>query len=146
MPIGHEDAECRRHPLYTRCPTDIQEVCRHGTCQLDKVHGRHRQAGPIHHTPHLAIQLDVAQVVLGRLGLQRLLFVVVSQFLIPRMAEQGVVIEVDLRVERKDIATCCHCKRVDLGQRGVAADKRRIQPPYELRPRLGRGAAQAKTV
>src|SRR5262249_28396120 len=42
---------------------DIKKVCGHAAGVLDDVHGRHGEAGAVHHAADAAIELDVVQAV-----------------------------------------------------------------------------------
>ncbi len=49
--------------LGLRCvATNIQEICRCATTELDDIHGGHCKAGSIHHTSNFTIQSNVVQV------------------------------------------------------------------------------------
>ena len=47
--------------------TNIQEVGRGASVQLDDVHGGHGQPGAVHHAPNVAVQGDVVEVEVGGL-------------------------------------------------------------------------------
>src|SRR3569623_881713 len=50
---------------------DVEEVGRERAVQLDDVHRRHGEAGAVDHTADVSVELDVGEVVLGRLDLHR---------------------------------------------------------------------------
>ena len=83
---------------------DVEEVGRRPAIQLDDIHRRHGEAGAVHHAADTAVQLDVVQLVLGGLQLGRILLVLVTQIGNIGVAEQGVVVEVHLGVERDHVA------------------------------------------
>ena len=93
----------------------------------DYVHGGHRQAGAVHHAAHAAVQLDVADAVLGRLGLERVVLRGVVQFAQVGVAEQGVVVEVDLGVGGEHPAVTGDGEGVDLDQRAVAVAENSVE-------------------
>src|SRR5215213_3650825 len=72
--------------------------------QLDDVHRRHREPRAVDHAGDVAVELDVVEVELRRLDLQRLLLVQVAQGVEVRVAEHRVVVEGDLGVEREEAA------------------------------------------
>src|SRR5690606_25245691 len=69
--IRKDDAQGSGHALCGRVATDIQEVSRLTTVELNDVHGGHGQPSAVHHTANFAIQLDVAQTIGPRLTLSR---------------------------------------------------------------------------
>ena len=72
--------------------------------ELDGVHGRHGEPGAVHQAADVAVELDVVQVELRRLDLRRVLLVQVAHRDDLGMAEERVVVEVQLRVERDHAA------------------------------------------
>ena len=60
--------------------------------------------GAVHHAADVAVELDVVEVELRRLDLERVLLVEVAELLDVGVPEEGVVVEVHLRVEREDVA------------------------------------------
>ena len=96
--------ERRLHLLGVGAAADVEEVGRLAAGGLDDVHRRHREAGAVHHAADVAVERDVAEVVLRRLGLARVLLVRVAQLAQVGVAEERVVVEVDLGVERDQVA------------------------------------------
>ncbi len=94
---------------------------------LDDVHRAHRQPGTVHQTADLAVELDVRQPVLARLGLGRALFVEVTHLGQIAVSEERVVVEVDLAVERHEAAIAGDDQRIDLGQGGIGVDVGLVQ-------------------
>ncbi len=117
--VAQQDFKRVRDLFGIRAAAHIQEVRRHAAGVLDDVHGRHRQAGAIHHAADVAVELDVVQVVFRRLDFERIFFRDVAQFAQVGMAEQGVVVEVHLGIEREQATIGCRDERIDLDQRGV---------------------------
>ena len=68
----------------------------------------------------------------GGFQLGRILLVLVAQFLDVLVAEQRVVVEVHLGVERDDVAGAGDHQRVDLDQRGVEIGERLVEGEHEL--------------
>ena len=86
---------------------------------LDDVHGGHGEARAVHHAGDGAVQLDVVQAELRGFHFQRVFFVQVAQFEQILVAEQRVVVEIDLGVERVNLAVLGEDERIDFGERGV---------------------------
>ena len=82
--------------------------------QLDEVHRAHRQAGAVDQAADVAVELDVAQAGLAGADFGRLFFGQVAQLGQVRVAEQGVVVEGHLGVEREQLARAGHDQRIDL--------------------------------
>ena len=87
--------------LLRRRAADVEEVGRLRAVELDDVHRRHRQAGAVDHAADLAVELDVVEVELRGLDLERVLLVEVAHLDDVLVAEEGVVVEVHLGVERQ---------------------------------------------
>ena len=105
LTLGSEqDAEGVGDALDVGAAADVEEVGRLAAGELDDVHGRHRQAGAVDHAADVAVELDVVEVELRGLDLERVLLVEVAQRGEVRVAEEGVVVEVHLGVERQDAA------------------------------------------
>ena len=120
--VGEQDAEGVLDLLGARAAAHVEEVGGRAAGQLDDVHGGHGEAGPVHHAADVAaLELDVVQAVLRGLDLERLLLVEVAQLHELGVAEEGVVVEVDLGVEGEDVARLRDQERVDLDERGVRA-------------------------
>ena len=100
-------------------PPTSRKLAGAAAIELDDVHRRHGEAGAVHHAADLAVELDVVEVVLGGLELGRILLVLVAQLLDVLVAEQRVVVEVHLGIERDDVARAGDDQRIDLDQRAV---------------------------
>ena len=111
---------------------DVEEVGGLHAVELDDVHGRHGEAGAVDHAADLAVELDVVEVVLGGLDLGGVLLLDVAQLLHVLVAEEGVVVEVDLGVEAHDLAGLGHHQRVDLQQRHVLLDEGLVELADQL--------------
>ena len=106
--------------LLLRCAAaHVQKIRRAAACVLNNVHRRHRQARAVHHARNRAVELDVVQRVLARLHFQRIFFGNVAQRLDVGVAEQRVVVEGDLGVEREQLAVGRRDEGIDLDQRRV---------------------------
>ena len=76
---------------------DVEEV--RGRCRrrvLDDVHRRHREAGAVDEAADVAVERDVGEAGVLGLELDRIFLVDVAQLVPLRVAELGVVVEVDL--------------------------------------------------
>src|SRR5262249_33829841 len=98
---------------------DVQEVGGFATAQLDHIHGRHGQTGPVDHTTYVPIQLDKIQIVLAGFDFRRIFLADIPQRLQVRMTHQGIVIEVHLTVDRDDLLVAGLEQRVDLEHRTI---------------------------
>ena len=131
--VRHQDLERVPDLLRVGAAADVEEVRRLAAGQLDDVHRRHREAGAVDHAADVAIELDVVQGELRRLDLERIFFVEIAQLLDVGVAEERVVVEVHLRVEREQVAVFGDDQRIDLEQRGVGGDERLVERGHQLR-------------
>ena len=69
---------------------------------LDDVHGRHGEAGAVDHAADGAVELDVVEAELGGFHFERVLFVQIASSDEVFVPVEGVVVEVDLGIERDD--------------------------------------------
>ena len=102
--VAEQNFEGVRDLLSIRSAAYIEKVCRHASRVFDDVHGGHGEPGAIHHAAHAAIELDVVQAVLRGFDLEWIFFCYVAQFANIRMAEERVVIEGELGIEREEAA------------------------------------------
>ena len=121
-----------RHLLGIGATTDVQKISRHAARVLNDVHGRHRQAGAVHHAADISVELDVIQAVFRGLDFERVLFRDVAQFFQFGTAEEAVVVEVHLRVEREQASIAARDEWIDLHQRGVGFLERVVQTGHEF--------------
>jgi hypothetical protein len=117
--VLQHDLEGFGHLLRGGAAAHVQEVGRLGAEQLDGVHGGHGQAGAVHQAADVAVQRDVGQVELAGFDFGRVFFVEVAQGHDLGVAEQRVAVEVELGVQRGDVALAVAVERVDLDQRRV---------------------------
>ena len=101
----------------------VEEVRRLAARVLDDVQRAHDQAGAVAEDADVAVELDVGEVPLAGHLLLRVLVGHVAQRRVVRMAEQRVVVERDLGVERRDLAVGGDDQRVDLDERRVLGDE-----------------------
>ena len=139
-----QDAEPFEHLVLVGAAADVEEVGRLAAVVLDQVHRAHRQPGAVDQAGDVAVQADVAQAALAGPQLGRVFFGRVEQGGDVGVAEQGVVVEVELAVERQHVAAGRDDQRVDLGERGVGVDEELDEVLEERRPLLGRIAGEAE--
>ncbi len=118
--IRQNQLERRRDALLGGAAAHIQEIRRLAAVQLNQVHGRHGQAGAIHHAGDIAVERHIVEFVLRRLALHGILLRVIAhrgQILVPK---QRVVFDVDLGIQGQKIAVRGDDQRIDLHQAGIA--------------------------
>ena len=87
---------------------------------------------PFTETADVAVERDVRQVELRGLDLGGILLVEIAHGDDLGMAEQRVVVEIQLGVERQHLAVAGEDQRIDLGERGIAFDEGPVQAVHEL--------------
>ena len=109
---------------------DVEKIRRLGAVQLDDVHRRHRQARAVDQTADVAVEGDVVQVRLLGADVQRLFLRLICHRDDVVVAEQRVVVEVELGIDRQQLAVLGDHQRIDLGQRRIGLHERlgEIQP------------------
>src|SRR3954454_5804643 len=122
--VGQDDVQPVAHDLGRGATADVEEVGRLDAAELlpgvgDDVQGAHDQAGTVADDAHLALELDVVEVLLLGARLERVGGGGVLEGGVRLLPERGVLVEGDLRVERENRAVGGPGQRVDLDQRGV---------------------------
>ena len=131
--------------LFLSCPAaHIQKVRGRAAGVLNNVHRRHGQARAVHHAGNGAIQLDVVERVLARFHFQRIFLGRIAQRLDVRMAEERVVVKVDLRVEGEQLVVLGGDEGIDFDQRGVRIDDRLVQALEEAHRLINLRGLQAQ--
>ena len=140
--VVEDDVEAVGHHLGRGAAADVEEVRRLDAAVLlagvgDDVERGHDQPGAVADDADLAVELDVVEVLLLGLLLERVggLRRRRSSALLG-LAEVGVVVEGDLAVERDDAAVADLGQRVDLDQRRVGADEGLPQLDQDVGDRL----------
>ena len=122
--------------LLVRAAADVEEVRRRdavaGTEVLDDVHRRHRQARAVDQAADVAVERYVVEARGLGLELDGVLFVAVLDVLPLGVAKFSVIVEVDLRVERDDVALLGDDKRIDLAERTVLARHQLVEGAHQL--------------
>src|SRR3984957_18881721 len=67
--IGGDDLERRGDLGLVGAAAYVEEVRRRHSVKLDDVHGGHREAGAVDHTPDVAVERDIVEIVFGSLDL-----------------------------------------------------------------------------
>jgi succinyl-CoA synthetase beta subunit len=114
--VADDDLEGLGHFFLGGAAAHVQEVGRLAAIELDDVHRRHGQAGPIDHAADLAIQLDVGEVVFAGFDFRRVFLVQVAQRLHVLVAVERVVVEVQLSIQRQHIAGDGRHERIDFDE------------------------------
>ncbi len=122
--VGEQDLKGVLDLLLGCAAAYVEEVGRAAAGVLNDVHGRHGQARAVDHAGDGAVELDVVERVLAGFDFERVFFGGVAQRLDVRMAEEGVVVEGDLGVEREELVVLGGDEGIDLDQRGVGIDER----------------------
>jgi hypothetical protein len=94
----------------------------------DDVDRGHRKPRAVAADPDVAVELHVGHALLAREGLDRVGRSGVAHLRDVRVAEERVVVDGELRVERLHLAVRRHDQRVDLAEHRVELDERAIQP------------------
>ena len=132
------------HLVFAGAAADVEEIGRLAAVVLDQVHRAHRQPRPIDQAGDVAVQVHEAQAALAGPQLGRIFFGRVEQGGDVGVAEQGVVVEIELAIERQHVAAGRDDQRVDLGERGVGVDEELDEVLEKRRPFLGRIAGEAE--
>ena len=121
--VGEQDFEGVLDLLLGCAAAYVEEVGRAAAGVLNDVHGGHGQAGAVDHAGDGAVELDVVERVLAGFDFERVFFGGVAQSLDVGMAEEGVVVEGDLGVEREELVVLGGDEGIDLDQRGVGLNE-----------------------
>src|SRR5699024_4868191 len=121
--VAEDHVQARGHDLGRRTAADIQEVRRLDPAVPlarvgDDVEGGHDQPCTVADDADLAVELDVVEVVLLRLELERVGRRRVLELSVAGLAEVRVGVQGDLAVERQDLVVGRAHQRVDLDQSG----------------------------
>src|SRR6187402_3868860 len=124
--VAEDDVQASGHDLGRGATADVEEVRRLDAAVVlarvgDDVEGRHHQACAVADDSDLAVELDVVEVVLLGLGLERVGGVLVLEQRVARVTELRVLVERHLAVEGDDLAILREDQRVDLDERRVLA-------------------------
>ena len=115
--VGQHELKRRGDALRRSAAADIEEVRGAAACVLDHVHGSHGEAGAVDDAADIAVETDIVEIVLGGLRLARILLRGIMHVGDAVPAEQRVVVERHLGVERKHAVVLGHDQRIDLEHR-----------------------------
>ena len=101
---------------------------------LDDVHRRHRQAGAVDQAADVAVERDVGEARASSLRARGSSSSRSRSSSHVGVAENGVVVEVDLGVERDELPVLGDDQRVDLDERAVLRDEALVEAAEEARP------------
>ena len=115
--VGKDHLDRAGDRVSFRAAPGVEEVGRRASRFGDDVERRHRQPGAVGEDADVAVELDVGESALLGHPLLRILLGGIAQLGVGGVAEQRVVIERDLRVERLDGPLRRDDQRVDLDER-----------------------------
>ena len=126
--VVQDHVQAGGHHLGRGAAADVEEVGRLDPAVLlagvgDHVQRGHHQARAVADDADLTVELDVVEVVLLGLELQRIGGVAVFELHVLGVAEVGVGVQCDLAVQRQDLVVGRAHQRVDLDQGGVLLDE-----------------------
>ena len=98
----------------------VQEVGRFAPVELDDIHGRHGKTCAVDHAGNIAVQRHIVEIVLGRLRFQRIVLADIAHGFQPGLAEQRVIVAVELAIEGDQITRAVDDQRIQLDQAHVA--------------------------
>jgi hypothetical protein len=124
--VTQDDVEAGGHDGCRGSAADVEEVGGlDATVSLagvgDDVERGHDEPGTVSDDSDLTVELDVVEVVLLGLQLERVFCRRVFEGRVVGVTERGVLVERDLAVERDDVALFGEHERVDLDERRVFA-------------------------
>ncbi len=138
--VGEDHLDGTGDRLGLRSAARVEEVRRLAAVLRDDVERAHDEPRAVAEDPDVAVELDVREAALVRHLLLWVLGARVAQLGVVRVAEQRVVVERDLGVERRDRALGRDDQRVDLDEHRLLADERlvelgdeRADRPHEVR-------------
>jgi hypothetical protein len=125
--ILEHDFEGLGHLLGGGTAAHIEKVGGTSTIKLGDVHGRHRQTCAVDQTSNVAIERNVIEIEFRGLDFRRVFFVEIAHRDDIRMAEERVIVEVHLGVERDDAAGARQHEWIHLGERRIAFIKSLVE-------------------
>ena len=117
-----------RDRLGARAAARVEEVRGRAAGLGDDVQRRHHEPGAVAEDADVAVELDERQAALAGHLLLRVLGRDVAQRGVVRVAEERVVVERHLRVQRRDLAVGRDDQRVDLDEHRLFLDEGVVEP------------------
>ncbi|MFM1945227.1 MAG: hypothetical protein RI897_4209 [Verrucomicrobiota bacterium] len=122
--VLEDDAECGGDLFSGGAAADIEEVGGLAAVVTDDIHGSHGESGAIDEAGDIAVELDIIQFMLAGLGFKGGFLADIAEGQEVFVAVEGVVVEADLGIDRKDIQCVVvfadEGERVDFDEGGVA--------------------------
>ncbi len=131
--VFEHDVESSHDFFWCGVAADVQEVCRFAAVFFDDVHGSHSEACAIDHASHVAAQIDIVQSFGSCLSFLVIFFGDVAKRYDFRMAGQGAVIEIELRIKRHHVAFLGDHQRIHFSQGTIFIYKNIVQVLHESR-------------
>ena len=135
--VGGDHLERVDDRLGLRAAAGVEEVGGLAAGLGDDVEGRHAEPGAVAEDADVAVELDVGEALLLRHRLLRVLGRLVGELGELLVAEEGVVVDRHLRVERDDLAVGGDDQRVDLDQGRVLRRGDLVELDQQLGDLLG---------
>ena len=118
--VGENDPERPRDALRRGAAAHVEEIGRLAPVELDDIHGRHREAGAVHHAGDIAVQRDVIEAMGARLALVAVFLRFIPPGRQTPLAEQRAVLDIDLGVQGDQAAAGIDDQRIDFHQARIA--------------------------
>ena len=125
--VRDQNFESFRHLLLRRTATDIEKIRGIAAVKFDDVHRGHGQAGAINETGDISVQADVIESVFGGLDLARIFFCNIAHGCYFRMPKQGIVIEIEFRIERQHLSFWRNYQRINFHHRTIEPNEGPVQ-------------------
>ena len=121
--VRDKDLECLGDLLLGGSTSYVEEVGGFAAVVFNDIHRRHRESGSIHQAGDISIQPDVAEIVLRGFDLAGVFLFNVAVGLDIRVAEEGVVVEIEFRIQGAHVATLGDDERVHFDHRAIRGDE-----------------------
>ena len=142
--VREDDLERRLDHRLLRAAAHVEEVRGAPARVAHRVERSHDEAGAVPDDPHIAVELHVAEAERARF----LFGLLVLRHLLERgelfLAEERVVIDIELRVSREHRAVLLHEERVDLDEHRVGAPVHGEQALRYVHDRIALGLRDAR--
>ncbi len=142
--IGEDDLESGGHLVFGGTATDVEEVRGFTSGELDDVHGGHGESCSVDEASDVSVEADVVEVELTCFDFAGILLGFVAHGDDVGLAEQGVVVEVELGVEGEEALVWGDHEWVDLDERAIGFDEQLEEVGEELGGLVHQGATQAE--
>ena len=140
--VGKDDAHGAGHLFVVGPAAHVKEIGWSRSGGGGGVQRGHGQTGAVYQTSHVAVQVHISNVQIGRLSLQLVLLRCVAQPPEVRVPEHGVVVQADLGIQGHQAAIPGHYQWVDLHQGAVVVHENFIECAQYLRGGAGQRRVQ----